>query len=83
MTIPWRPAPAYVGRHRAPRVARRPLVNEERIPTQFLADVVRLMRPGALSLDPALIGDGLDIDDAMRRAGVDADDALTAWRAAS
>ena len=55
------------GRHR-PRGVQ---VNEERIPTLFLADVTRLMR------------DGLGIDDAMLLAGIDADDALTAWRAAS
>lgn len=54
------------GRHR-PRGVQ---VNEERIPTLFLADVTRLMC------------DGLGIDDAMARAGIDADDALAAWRTA-
>ena len=63
------PAPvAYEGKHRRPRPI---VVDEERIPTLYLADVVRFMR------------DGLGIDDAMVRAGIDADDALTAWRTAS
>ena len=54
-------------RHRRPRPI---VVNEEAIPTLYLADVVRLMR------------DGFGIDYAMVRAGIDADDALTAWRTA-
>ena len=58
----------YEGRHRRPRPI---VVDEEAIPTLYLADVVRLMR------------DGFGIDDAMARAGIDADDALTAWRTAS
>jgi hypothetical protein len=63
--LPPLPEPAYEGRHRAPR----PLtVDEERIPTDYLAGVVRHMR------------DGIGIDDAMTLAGIDADDALTAWR---
>ena len=58
----------YRGRHRNPRNPRPLTVNPERIPTLFMADVVRLMR------------DGLNVDEAMLRAGIDADDALTAWR---
>ena len=64
---PGTAAPAYEGKHRRPRPI---VVNEEAIPTLYLADVVRLMR------------DGFDIDDAMVRAGIDADDALAAWRTA-
>jgi hypothetical protein len=75
--IAWAPAPEPTTT--TPRV----VVAPERIPTLYMADVVRHMRPGSLALNPALIGDGLDIDDAMRRADIDADDALTAWRAAS
>ena len=65
--IPAAP-PAYEGKHRRPAPI---VVDEEAIPTLYLADVVRHMH------------DGLGIDDAMVRAGIDADDALTAWRVAS
>ena len=70
MTLWTAPAPGPIvhhGKHRRP--ARH--VDEERIPTVYLADVTRLMR------------DGRGIDEAMLLAGIDADDALAAWRAAS
>lgn len=60
--IAWNPAPEPTPT--APRIT----VDPERIPTHYMADVVRHMR------------DGAGIDRAMLLAGIDADDALTAWR---
>lgn len=74
------PPAAHIGRHRRPRPIS---VDEARIPTVYLNDVVRHMRSDALTLDPTRLGPGFDIDHAMQRAGDDAEAALMDWRVAS